>query len=278
MSPTAFVTGASRGIGKAIAIALAEVGYDVAVTARTVNEGEAREHSSSIKRSDTSPLPGSLSGTAALIEAEGQRALAVPADLLDAQSLESAVKRVISEWGQIDLLVNNGRYIGQGHMDHFVEYPIELMEKQLEANVMAPLRLIRMVLPGMIERNNGVIINVTSLAAVEDPPAAAGEGGWGLGYGVTKGALHRAAGILALEVANTDIRIYNLAPGLVRTERLETEIGMFNIPIEERGAPPRAIGAAVKWLLTDPDAREPLGRTIEAQDEVRDRKLLPDWP
>ena len=69
----AFVTGASRGIGKAIAVELADAGYDVAILARTVHEGEAREHSSTLKRSDTSPLPGSLDGTAELIRASGRR-------------------------------------------------------------------------------------------------------------------------------------------------------------------------------------------------------------
>lgn len=72
-SKVAFVTGASRGIGKAVAIELARLGYDVAVTARTVNAGEQREHSSTISATDVSPLPGSLSETAALIEKRGNR-------------------------------------------------------------------------------------------------------------------------------------------------------------------------------------------------------------
>src|SRR5689334_22992961 len=108
----ALVTGASRGIGKAIAVELAAAGYDVAILARTVHEGEAREHSSTLKRSDTSPLPGSLDSTAELVRAAGRRCLAVPADLLDHDSLVRAVAIVLADWGHVDVLVNNGRYIG----------------------------------------------------------------------------------------------------------------------------------------------------------------------
>src|SRR5262245_29334379 len=108
----AFVTGASRGIGKACAVHLAPAGFDVAVTTRTVNEGEVREHSSTVRSSNTKPLPGSLATTAALVEATGVRALALPADLLDRASLAAAATTVLERWGRVDVLVQNGRYIG----------------------------------------------------------------------------------------------------------------------------------------------------------------------
>ncbi len=192
----ALVTGASRGIGKAVAVHLARAGFDVALGARTVHEGEIREHSSTIKSSNTRPLPGSLDSTAALVEEAGGRALSVYLDLLNRTSLGSAVSTVLERWGGIDVLVNNGRYIGPGHMDRFVDTPVELLDRHLEANVMAPIILTQLVLPKMLERGEGFIVNMSSGAGTMDPPAAAGDGGWGLGYGMSKGALHRLAGIL----------------------------------------------------------------------------------
>jgi NAD(P)-dependent dehydrogenase (short-subunit alcohol dehydrogenase family) len=275
--PAAFVTGASRGIGKAIAIHLARAGYDVALTARTVQEGEAREHSSTLARSDTTPLPGSLSTTAELVEAEGVRCLTVPADLTDRASVIAAADRVTEDWGGVDVLVNNGRYIGPGHMDHFVDTPLELLELQLEANVMAPLALTKQVLPGMLQRGSGCIVNITSGAGYQDPPGAAGAGGWGLGYGITKGALHRIAGILALELGDRGVRAYNVQPGFIATERMFQDMGSFGFDASS-GAPPDVVGAVVAWLVTDPAAAEPNGRNLEAQDVCRELDLLPGWP
>src|SRR3954447_8855989 len=182
----AFVTGASRGIGKAIAVHLAKAGYDVALAARTVQEGEAREHSSTIKRSDTTPLPGSLESTAALVEAEGRQAMPVFLDITDRTTCGSSVTQVLERWGRIDVLVNNARYIGPGHMDRILDTPIDVLGKHMEGNAMAPVILSKLVLPQMIERGSGIIMTITSGAGRGDPPAAAGDGGWGLCYGMSK--------------------------------------------------------------------------------------------
>ncbi len=272
----AFVTGASRGIGRAVAIAAAYAGYDVAITARTVLEGEAREHSSTIHKSDVSPLPGSLTSTAAAIELAGRSALALPADLVDLASIGAATAVVLERWGRVDLLVNNGRYVGPGHMDRFLDTPIELIERHLTANVIAPLHILKMVLPGMLSRRSGTVITLTSGAGFHDPPAPAGEGGWGLSYGVSKGALHRVLGVLAVEHANSGIRFFNVQPGGVATERIEADGAAFGIDAA-RYAPPDLIGAVIMWLATSEEARSLDTVDIEAQEISRQRGLYPAW-
>jgi NAD(P)-dependent dehydrogenase (short-subunit alcohol dehydrogenase family) len=260
---------------------LAKAGYDVAVSARTVQEGEEREHSSTLRRSDTTPLPGSISSTVDLVKAEGVRSLAVPADLTDRASVVAAAQKVLAEWGPVDVLVNNGRYIGPGHMDRFVDTPLGLLDLHLEANAMAPLALIKEFLPGMLERGSGVIMNVTSGAAFRDPPAPAGNGGWGIGYGFSKGALHRVAGILALELGDQGILAYNVHPGFIATERMFQDMGAFGFDASS-GPPPEVIGAAVAWILANPDAAEAYvgsdARYIEAQQVCEELGLLPGWP
>jgi NAD(P)-dependent dehydrogenase (short-subunit alcohol dehydrogenase family) len=272
----AMITGASRGIGKALAVHFARAGFDVAIGARTLQEGEAREHSSTIKSSNTKPLPGSLASTAALVEKEGRQALTVYLDLLDRVSLGAAVTSVLDRWGRIDVLVNNGRYIGPGHMDLFMDTPIELHEKHLEANVLAPIILTRLVLPQMIERGEGHIVNITSGSGLSDPPAAAGSGGWGLGYGMSKGAFHRLAGILKLELGDQGIRAYNLHPGFVTTERMVADMADFGFDASA-GAPADVVGAVAVWLVTTPDGNQMSGTWIEAQDKCRELALVPEW-
>jgi NAD(P)-dependent dehydrogenase (short-subunit alcohol dehydrogenase family) len=271
----AFITGASRGIGKACALELADAGYRIAITARTVQDGEQREHSSSLKGSDLSPLPGSLSSTVGMIEERGGTAMAIPADLLDSASLGAAVATVLERWGRIDVVVHNGRYIGPGHMDVFLDTPIELLRKQMEGNFFAPLIINKFVLPAMVAQGGGTIINITSGSGYGDPLKPAGQGGWGMGYGTSKGAFHRVAGFLAVELADKGIRCHNVQPGLIATERIAQDMAKFGITNE--GAPVEVMGKVVRWLCTDPEAEQYNGRNLEAQYFCHERKLLPGW-
>jgi NAD(P)-dependent dehydrogenase (short-subunit alcohol dehydrogenase family) len=121
----------------------------------------------------------------------------------------------------------------------------------------------------MIERGRGLVLNMTSDVAWTDPPDAAGSGGWGLGYAISKGALHRIAGVLAHEIAGTGVSVVNVSPGFVATERIAIDMAEFGFDAS-KGASPDLIGRVVAWLATSGDAAEWNGRTLEAQSRARD--------
>src|SRR5688572_25123224 len=127
----ALVTGASRGIGKASALALADKGFDVAVGARTVQAGTGHDDTRD------APLPGSLEETAAASEAQGRRALLVPMDLHERPSLTAAVDTVLDRWGRIDVLVNNAVDTGPGSMDLFADTDLDTFERKIQANYLS---------------------------------------------------------------------------------------------------------------------------------------------
>jgi NAD(P)-dependent dehydrogenase (short-subunit alcohol dehydrogenase family) len=241
-----------------------------------VHEGEEREHSSTLKRSDTSPLPGSLDSTAARVAQAGRRCLPVQADLLDHPSLVAAADRVLAEWGRIDVLVNNGRYVGPGHMDHILDTPVRILRDHLEANALGPVVLIKAIVPQMIESGGGTVINLTSSCAYEDPEEPAGQGGWGLGYGFSKAAVHRITGILAVELGEKGIRAFSVQPGFVATERIAQDMAGFGFDAAA-GAPAEAIGKVCRWLLESPEADRLNGHCIEAQELCSELGLLPGW-
>ena len=182
----AMVTGASRGIGKATALALANAGWDVAITGRTRRAGEGRDDS------DTGggrSLPGSLEETAGTIRESGRKSLELVADLHDPLALRSAVDRVVAEWGGVDLLVNNAVDTGPGSMVGMQELTVGQMESKLAANVVAQLVLVQAVLPGMLEQGSGFVVDVTSHVATADPPGPVGQGGLGPGLCRVQGGL-----------------------------------------------------------------------------------------
>jgi NAD(P)-dependent dehydrogenase (short-subunit alcohol dehydrogenase family) len=269
--PTALVTGASRGIGKATAVALAAAGFDVAITARTVHEGEGFDDSDSAKRT----VPGSLDTTAALVEEQGARSLSVPMDLLDRASLQGAVDRVVGEWGGIDTLVNNAIHTGPGSMLRFEDTTIEMIETKLAANVVSQVVLLKAVLGHMAERGSGTIVNVTSAVAITDPPAPPGEGGWGLAYAMSKGAFHRLAPNLTVEYP--DLVFFNLEPGYVQTERALQNAADLGLEGRYPGAPPSVPAAVIAWLATSPDAGDLNGQTITAQKFAKEHELHDQW-
>lgn len=191
----ALVTGASRGIGTAIARRLAAAGATVVVTARTVDQVD-------------SPLDGTLGDTVAAITAAGGRAVAIPADLSKREDRERLVAQALAEVGHLDILVNNAAVTFFTPVESFALRRMDLM---LAVQVEAPLHLAQLVLPGMRERGSGWILNISSVAARHPtlPPVRAGGG---TVYGMCKAALERFTTGLAAEVYADGIAVNALAP------------------------------------------------------------------
>lgn len=281
-APVAFVTGASRGIGKAGSIALAKAGYDVVVTARTLHPGETHDYGSSVATSGKqTALPGSLEETAREVEKHGRRALVLRLDLLDRASIDAAVDRALAEWGRIDVLFNNGIYQGPGVMDSMMEVPEDKLRLVLEGNFFAQLHLTRRVLKTMLARKSGTVVNMTSNAGQYDPPNKTGDGGWGFAYGASKSAFHRMAGFIHVEHKDDGIRAYNIDPGYVPTESQMALRGKDD-PIYQQyiahGAPPEVPAATLAWILTTEEGRARSGQTFHAPRHAKEHKLVPGWP
>jgi NAD(P)-dependent dehydrogenase (short-subunit alcohol dehydrogenase family) len=177
--PNAIVTGASRGLGLAIARALVERGWHVVVDAR------GRE-----------ALEREWAGTAEVT--------AVPGNLADTRHRGALVAAAA---GRIDLLVNNASVLGPSPQPHLAEYPLEELRRVYEINVVAPLALFQAALPHLAP--DARVLNITSDAAVEPYE------GWG-GYGSSKAALDQLSAILAAE--HPALRVYAVDPGDMRTQ------------------------------------------------------------
>ncbi len=163
----ALVTGASRGVGAAVEVALAQAGADVACAARAT---AARPQKT----------PGTLDETVARVEAEGRRGLAIPTNLAVQEQVEAMVATATEHFGRVDILVNNAAITFVGDL----ELPLKMHDLVMEVNLRAPLIATRAVVPGMKARGEGAIVNVSSAAALNVFPGL-------MSYGMSKVALER---------------------------------------------------------------------------------------
>ena len=231
----ALVTGASRGIGEAIALRFAAEGAAVAVSARTVAEGDHQ-------------FPGSITTTVESIEQAGGRAIAVAADLARPDDRRALVDTVERELGPIDVLVNNAAITYFEPVDTFSASHYALM---FEVQVRAPLELAQLVLPGMRARKLGWILNISSGAArhPEGPPYGRRIRG-GTVYGMCKAALERFTTGLAAEAYDDNIAVNALSPsGLVPTPGV-VHHGLDRGVPEDALEPPEVMSAAALVLCT----------------------------
>ena len=269
---TALVTGATRGIGRATAVALAQRGYAVAVTGRTKHEGDAARRPEAEALPELKAVTGSLDSTVAAIEAAGGTAVPIVLDLLDRDSLAPAAERAIAALGHVDVYLGNAIYVGPAGEKRFLDTPGDELEKRVFGNVTAQLLLAQPIVRHMAERGDGVVAFTTSGAGYFRPRHPIGEGGWALSYGVSKAGLNRIAEQLVVE--HPELRTYNLQPGAVATERVLAAGEKLEF-VARHAAPVDVIGEAFARILDSPPGMFTNGSTIEVPDIARLWGLLP---
>jgi NAD(P)-dependent dehydrogenase (short-subunit alcohol dehydrogenase family) len=248
----AIVTGASRGIGKQVAVALGGRGVSVVVAARTV-EQHGR-------------LPGTIGETVGLIESAGGRAMAVQADMASADDLARLVSEARGAFGRIDILVNNAAATAAKTWGlPLLELTREQWIAQYDVNLHAPYTLMRAVVPIMVEGGGGRVINITTGAHSGDVAPAPGLP-VPLAYPSSKAALDQLCKSVAPQLRQYGVSVVNIHPGYVRTEMVDV---MAERGMDVSGAIPMDIPArAIVHLATCDDPMRYTGRIVSAEEMV----------
>jgi NAD(P)-dependent dehydrogenase (short-subunit alcohol dehydrogenase family) len=228
----AVVTGASRGIGRSIALAFAREGAAVVVTGRTTGE---------------------LETLAAEVESLGGTALAVTADLAAPCDVDRIAEEALEHFGRIDILVNNAGIVAEPA--ELVDFDPDLWRRVIEVNLIAPAMLTRAVLPAMIEQGWGRVINISSIGGRRGGPRQTA-------YKATKAALINLTESVAAEVRKHGIDVNCICPGGVDTPGIRYAFG-DNVTSELPTMPPDAI-ADVALFLVSPAARSLTGAVLDA--------------
>jgi NAD(P)-dependent dehydrogenase (short-subunit alcohol dehydrogenase family) len=239
----ALVTGASRGVGRSVAVELARRGADVILAARTV--------------SDPVPgMPGTLSETAAEVRALGREAHVIAADLTATDSVQQLAEQALAWRGRVDVLANNAAFLGRAAYHDLDELELKNFVRQFTVNVTAPFILAKALVPAMRANGGGVIANVTSGAGIigqyEVP---------GIAYGSTKAALNRLTTLLARDLAADGIAVFALDPGYTRTVLVEQTAEQAGLDASEAHEP--EVPARVLADLVEADAALSSGRIFK---------------
>jgi 3-oxoacyl-[acyl-carrier protein] reductase len=230
---TALVTGASKGIGAAIAVALAQDGWNVGVNYRSDREGAER--------------------TVAAVEAAGGRALAVEGDITDANGVaDDLFERLEAELGPVLALVNNAGVRADGLA---IQLEDDDWARVIETNLTAAFRMTRRAMRPMIKARYGRIVNV---ASVVGPRANAGQSN----YAAAKAGLIGLTKTVAAEVARRGVTVNAVAPGFIETEMTaDLPDSVFDAVPAKRAGKPEEVAAAVRFLASD-DAAYVTGTTL----------------
>ena len=251
----AVVTGASRGIGEALAIRYAMEGAKVVVSARTVNEGDHK-------------LEGSINRVVDRINAGGGEAMGVRADLAIAEHRENLINQTLDRYGRADILVNNAAVTYFTRVADFTKKHFDLMT---EVQVYAPFHLSQLVLPGMLEQESGWILNISSHAALHPAKDSGGRGG--TVYGMCKAALERFSTGLAAEVYGKGVAVNVISPGLVATPGV-VHHKLITPESEDQVVPVENMAEAC-LRLSHGDPAEITGKITYAVDMIKEYELEP---
>jgi len=219
---TVLITGASRGLGRALAVGLARAGFALIIDARDA---------------------AALAAVAREVRAAGAAVTAIAGDVTD-PAHRAALARAAEAAGRLDVLVNNAGTLGVSPLPALADYPPDELRAAFEVNVIAPVALTQLLLP-LLRASGGAVLNITSDAAVE------AYAGWG-GYGAAKAALEQASNVLAAE--ETGLRVWWADPGDLRTDMHQRAFPGEDI--SDRPRPESVVPAFVR-LITQ---RLPSGR------------------
>ena len=245
----AIITGAGRGIGRAIALAYAREGARLALVARSPNE---------------------LEDTAREAQALGVPACVIPTDVADREQVDSMVAQVIDQYSTIDILVNNAAISGpvgplwDNEPEHWVQ--------TIQVNLFGTFFCCRAVLPVMVKQDRGQLINIGGGGDMESSPNFSA-------YSSSKAAMVRLTEVLALELAETNVRVNSLRPGSVHTRMMEEEVEVLDaLGINELrdqvkvttggGGEPIEITANLAVVLASADAGNLSGRLVATRDDI----------
>ncbi len=232
-SKIALITGASRGLGRAIAKSFAKEGARISICARE---------------------PTQLGAVKAELESLGADVLTTIADISYRPDVERLVATTLLQFDHIDILVNNASYLGPSPMPLLIDMPTDEYELVLRTNLLGPFMMTKAVLPGMIERREGAIINVISDAGVEAYE------NWGA-YGSSKAALLQMTRVWASELKGTGVRVNAVDPG-----DMDTQMHALALPDEDPSQYPKPeeVVDVFRYLASDRSWRV-TGRKLEAQ-------------